>query len=156
MTKEELKTWFFNKYNSCYLAKHEEYTQSIFMYYDPQFIRQKKLCRLTGEQIEYPSKVSGVCLFEQDYKTGYLYMNYENITSFLFENYSYKILDIRVLINGWLKEFDNLKVLTPVHIPARFDLLLKEIDNLKVLTPEFMHPIINEVLKETDKLSILK
>ena len=76
MNKEELKNWFWNKFNNCYPVMHKNYPKSIFMFYDPMFVRQKKLCRITGEELSYPTDVKGICLFEQDYKNGYLYMNY--------------------------------------------------------------------------------
>ena len=66
MNKEEITKWFWNKFYSCYPAKHQDYPHKIFMFYDEGFIRQKKLSRIVGEPIEYPSKINGICLFEQD------------------------------------------------------------------------------------------
>ena len=102
MTKEEIQIWFRNKFNSCYVVVHEDYPENIFMYYDPQFIRQKKLSRIVGEEIEYPSKLTGICLFGQDYKNGYLFMN-DEITSFFYKNYSNNWSDIKELIQDMLK-----------------------------------------------------
>ena len=34
--------WFWDKFNSCYLVKHDDYPQCIFMFYDPQYIRKLK------------------------------------------------------------------------------------------------------------------
>ena len=116
MNKDELKKWFWNKFNSCYPVIHEDYQKSIFMYYDPKFVRQLKLCRLTGEKIIYPSKVEGICLFEQDYKNGWFNIDYNEITSFFYNNYSTNYNEIRELINGWLKESDKLSVLTTHRI----------------------------------------
>ena len=82
MTKNELNIWFRNKFNNCYPVIHDDYPESIFMYYEPQFIRQKKMSRILGETLENPEKPSGICLFEQDHKNGYLYMDHDEITSF--------------------------------------------------------------------------
>jgi hypothetical protein len=43
MSKEELIKWFWNKFKSCYPVYHEKYPDSIFIFYDEQFLRQKKL-----------------------------------------------------------------------------------------------------------------
>ncbi len=66
MTKEELKKWFLNKFNNCYKVKHCDYPKRIYYFYDEQFIRQKKLSRIVGEEIIYPTEVKGICLFEHD------------------------------------------------------------------------------------------
>jgi len=47
MTK--LTKWFWNKFNSCYPVKQQDYPDSIFFVYDKHFIKQKKLCRITGK-----------------------------------------------------------------------------------------------------------
>ena len=103
------------------------------MYYDTQFIRQKKLSRIVGEEIEYPIRPTGICLFEQDYKNGYLYIDYVEITSFFYKNYSSKWSDIKELIQGWLKE--DSKLLTPVFLSFSNIMSLKEDSKLQVLTP---------------------
>ena len=113
MTKEELKIWFWKKFDSCYPVTHDDYPQKIYYYYDKQYLRQKKLCRITGEALEYPSVVYGKCLFEQDEKNDYLWINYYEIWSFLEVNYSSNYNDIKELISEWLKETTKLKVLTP-------------------------------------------
>jgi hypothetical protein len=82
MTKEELSKWFWNKYNSCYQVVHKDYPESIFIFYDEQFLRQKKLARVLNEEIKYPSEIKGICLFEQDYKNKWFNCNYKEIWSF--------------------------------------------------------------------------
>ena len=135
MSKEELNIWFRNKFNNCYPVMHDDYPESIFMHYDPQFIRQKKMARILGEPIEYPEKVTGICLFEQDYKNGYLNMDYDKITSFFQDNYSPKWFEIKELIHGWMKEDTKLKVLTPKKHGSFISKMMKEDTKLKVLTP---------------------
>ena len=113
MTKEDLSKWFWNKFNSCYYVKHEDYPQSLFMFYNKNFVRQSKLARLIGQEIIYPTKVEGVCLFEQDYKNNYLWCNYDEIWSFFYENYSHKYNEIQSFIKSLLVEHSKLEVLTP-------------------------------------------
>ena len=135
MTKEEIQIWFRNKFNSCYGVVYEDCSESIFMYYDPQFIRQKKLVRILGEEIEYPEKVAGKCLFEQDYKNGYLFMNYDEITSFIYENYSNNWLEIKELISTMLKDDSKLHILTPLLSSVQKRSKLKDDSKLQILTP---------------------
>ena len=40
MNKEELKIWFWDKFNSCYTVK---YNGISFMFYYPNYIRYKKI-----------------------------------------------------------------------------------------------------------------
>ena len=54
MNKDELISWFNHRLNNCYFVKHKDYPDYIFWFYDKNFIRQKKLCRITGEKFEYP------------------------------------------------------------------------------------------------------
>jgi len=114
MTNEELKDWFWNKFNSCYYVKHDNKSESLFMYYDKNFYRQKKLARVLEQEIIYPTKVDGTCLFEQDYKNNYLWCDHKEIWSFLKENSNYSYQEIRDLIKSWLVEHSKLHVLTPV------------------------------------------
>ena len=116
MTKEELKIWFWDKFNSCYFVKHDNYPNSIFMYYDINFIRTKKLANILNKDVEYPTEVKGVCLFQQDLKNSYLLCNYDEIWSFFKENYSSNSQEISQLIKGWLEEHNKTKVLTPKYL----------------------------------------
>ena len=129
MTKEELKRWFFNNYNNCYLVKHKKSPKSLFMFYDPTFVRYKKLCRITGEKLVYPSKINGVCLFEQDYDNGTLWMN-DNIIEFFYENYEFGWYNVSELIDGWLKESGN--TLTPGTNSWIFDYYVKQTKKLSI------------------------
>jgi len=150
MDKVELNIWFRNKFNNCYYVIHDDYPENIFMYYDPQFIRQKKMSRILGEDIEYPEKVTGICLFEQDYKNGYLNMDYDKISSFFYENYS-----TNWSIHGWLVEDTKLKVLTPGTGTKILSNKLVEDTKLKVLTPELNKSLTSSSLKEDTKLKVL-
>ncbi|MCK9415977.1 hypothetical protein M0Q97_04885 [Candidatus Dojkabacteria bacterium] len=110
MTKEELSKWFLNKFNSCYPVIHKDYPEIIFMFYDEQFLRQKKLSRVLDEELIYPStvKVKGKCLFKLDYENGYFH-NCNEIWLFLKDNYlSSKYHDIQDFIQSLLEEHDIL------------------------------------------------
>ena len=155
MTKEELNIWFRNKFNNCYSVIHEDYPENILMFYDPQFIRQKKMARILGETIEYPEKPSGICLFEQDYKNGWLFLDYGEITSFFYENYSSNWFEIKELIYGWLKEDTKLKALTPAKALFSNFILLKEDTKLKALTPLYRSDFKEVQLVEDTKLKAL-
>ena len=155
MTKEEIQIWFRNKFNSCYGVVYEDCSESIFMYYDPQFIRQKKLSRILGEEIEYPIRPTGICLFEQDYKNGYLFMNYDEITSFIYENYSNNWLEIKELISIMLKDDSKLQILTPMELFPKPNTQLKDDSKLQLLTPWFDSICFGQELKDDLKLQIL-
>ncbi|MCK9415981.1 hypothetical protein M0Q97_04905 [Candidatus Dojkabacteria bacterium] len=135
MTKEEISKWFRNKYNSCYPVVHKDYPESIFMIYDEQFLRQKKLARILDEDVIYPSKIEGICLFHLDYKNRWFDCNYNEFWLFLYDNYSSNYYDIQTLIKNLLVEHDKLQVLTP-HLPSQSSAdILVEHDKLQVLTP---------------------
>ena len=114
MTEEQLKIWFWDKFNSCYSVKHDNVPHSIYMYYDINFIRAKKLANILNKDVEYPTEIKGVCLFEQDFKNEWLCCDYDKIWTFFKNNYSSNYQEIRKLIKGWLEEHHKLKVLTPV------------------------------------------
>ena len=113
MIKEEISKWFWNKYNSCYPVIHKDYPKNIFMFYDEQFFRQKKLARVLGEELIYPSEIKGKCLFRQDYKNGWFDCKYDEIWSFFERNYSSNYTDIQTLIKSLLEEHDKMQALTP-------------------------------------------
>ena len=156
MKTEELKKRFWEKFNNCYYVVHEDYPRSLFMYYDEKFIRKIKLYKITGEKIiETPNKPSGVCLFEQDYKDGYFYIDYDEMISFFYKNYSSNWQEIRLLVDSWLKESDKVGVLTTI-IPAFLSTcVLKESDKVGVLTTIGNLQFKPATLKESDKVGVL-
>ena len=135
MKTKDLSKWFWNKYYSCYKVKHQDYPESVFLFYDPQFIRQRKLARITGESIEYPLKPSGICLFEQDWKNEYLWCKTNVIWSFFEKEYSSNYNNIQSFIKELLEEHDKLNVLTPTLYSIGGSNALEEHDKLNVLTP---------------------
>ena len=150
MAKEELKKWFWNKFNNCYYVAHDDYPKSLFMYYDEIFIRYMKLCKLSKKELIMPNKPRGICLFEQDYKDGYLYLNYDEITEFFYKNYSSYWSDIKELIIGWLKETEKTNILTPGRPSPLYYTLLKETEKINILTPNPYAAGIGICLKETE------
>ena len=154
MNKEELKKWFWNKFNGCYKVKHSDYQDRIFYFYDKQFIRQKKLSRIIGEEIVYPSEVKGICLFRQDLKNERLWCKYDKIWSFFETNFSPNYSEIQSFIKELLEEHDKLSVYIPQHANLIKPYYLEEHDKLSVYIPELRLSFERCYLEEHDKLSI--
>ncbi len=137
MKKEDLKKWFWNKFNGCYKVNHSDYTDNIYYFYEEQFVRQKKLSRIVGgQELEYPSEVKGICLFRQDSKNEYLYCDNDEIWSFFETNFSTNYNDIQSFIKELLEEHDKLSVYKPLYsrIFTFSDPALVEHDKLSVYT----------------------
>ena len=156
MSEEELKIWFWDTFNSCYPAKHDDYPDSIYMIYDINFIRTKKLANILNKDVEYPTMIKGVCLFEQDLKNEWLCCDYDKIWTFFKNNYSGNSQEISDLIKDWLEEHNKLKVLTPMYNYFENYDELEEHNKLKVLTPNFRKTLKAEWLEEHNKLKVLK
>ncbi len=135
MTKEELSKWFWNKFNSCYPVVHEDYSDNIFMIYDEQFFRQKKLARVLNEDLVYPKEVKGKILFRQDYKNERFWCDDIEIWSFFERNYSSNYPIVQSLIKNLLGEHDKLRSLTPLYPFCNAFPALGEHDKLRSLTP---------------------
>ena len=120
MNSEELKIWFWNLYNSCYVVKHDDYTKVDFLYYDVNFVRTKKLSEVLNIDVVYPEKLVGKCLFKLDYQYKYFWINYAEIWSVFETELLYNYSEIRIMINFWLEEYDKLKVLTPMRVYYEF------------------------------------
>jgi hypothetical protein len=122
MTEKELSKWFWDKFNSCYPVLNNG---TIYMIYDKNFLRQMKLSRVLGTTLEYPSKVEGICLFQQDFKNQWFRCDYDEIWSFLEKNYNSKYVHIQKFICDLLYEHDKLKLSN-----SRLSSLTPEIVNL--------------------------
>jgi len=57
MTKEELKNWFWNKFYSCYHVKHDDYPDSIFLYYDKLYLRKCYFLNILGKKLNHQKKL---------------------------------------------------------------------------------------------------
>jgi len=152
MTKEEISKWFWNKFNSCYQVIHKDYPENIYMFYDEQFIRQRKLSRVLDEELVYPKEIVGECLFKLDYKNSYFWYNCDDIWTFLYNNYSHNYEDVQSLIKNLLIEHDKLQ-LTVSHYRSMVHGALIE-HELSALTPT-KSEITSYLLIEHDKLSTL-
>jgi hypothetical protein len=150
MSEEELQQWFWNKFFSCYIVKHDDFPNRLYMMYDIQFLRKIVINNILGKPFEYPKEVKGDCIFIQDYNNKYLYCDYARIWLYLRHNYSVDRF-IQPLIEKWMSDIPELNVLTPV-----FDLhntyTTNEDNNLKILTPKrsiifYDYPLILEKLK---------
>ena len=51
MPNQELIEWFNNYFYNCYYVKHDDYPESIFMFYDKNYIRKQKLAKIEGKNI---------------------------------------------------------------------------------------------------------
>jgi hypothetical protein len=162
MTKEEISKWFWSKYNSCYPVKHKDYPQNIFMIYDEQFLRQRKLARVLDENVVYPNKVNGKCLFRLDYKNNYFRCHFE-IWSFFEKNYSSNYTDIQAFMRNLIEEHDKMQLspysvrLRPIlHItyPESSDIKIEEHDKMQLITPLYENRFCKLILEE-HKIKIL-
>jgi len=154
MTKDEVIKYFNNKFNSCYYVTHEDYPESIFMYYDPQIVRKIKLAKISGKPITV-NKVKGICLFEQDWKNKYLNCDHSEIWLFLYNNYSPNYVDIQSFISDMLSDADKLNALLPLLTEMDKLKMLSESDKMSVLTPSTGNTLNYFLSLNADKLSVL-
>jgi hypothetical protein len=133
MTKKELKEWFWDKFNNCYKVIHIEFPDSIFMFYDINYIRAKKLANILGKELNPPTEINGICLCEISVTYFVIYFDYNEIWSFFEQNYNSDYKEIQKLINSWLKEHDNLKDLTVVGEIDHNQFMLDEQDKLQLI-----------------------
>ena len=63
--------------------------------------------------------VKGNNMFIYDKENGYAYSNYDDIWSFLENNFGLKFSEIRGLIKDWLGEVYNLRGVTPIRKSGR-------------------------------------
>ena len=152
---DKLKTWFWDKFNSCYLVKHEDYPESIFMYYDPQYVRKMKLAKISGEEI-YKNNITGLCLFEQDWKNKWFYCNFVEIWDYLYDNYSKNYTDAEQFITDRLEEHTKMSVLTPcMFVSIKKAKLEEHTTKMSVLTPLSINMLKGSRLEEHTKMSVL-
>ena len=154
MKEEELKKWFWNKFNLCYPVKHSDYPKKIYWFYDEKLVRKIKLYKIENKEIIHID-ISGICLFEQDLINNYFYCDYDEIWTFFKKNYNNNYYVIQILIKSWLEETIKLSLLTPGVISGAVDSLLKETSKLSLLTPNIELSVGLSELEDTTKLSLL-
>lgn len=130
MQNKDLVEWFFEKFNSCYLVKHDDYPKNIFMYYDIQHIRKLKLSNISGEKIN-KTDITGICLFELDLENKKLYCEHIEIWDYLYHNYSHNWYSIRRFISDRLEEYFKININPESR--AMFLYILEE--KMKVISP---------------------
>ena len=118
-TKEELREWFWNRFNSCYRIEDHNIKGNYILYYNKRYARKKKIQSLLGSSIKeiYPKEMlsDSIWVFNFDYKNGLLWCSYDEIWSFFKENYSSNHIEIKQLIETILKEdnrFSSLRVVS--------------------------------------------
>ena len=113
MKSEELKEWFLNLYNSCYVVKHDDYPLEEYLYYDENFARTIKMSQILEREVVYPDKVVGKCLFKLDWRNKWIYIDYDEIWKVLGSKLSCGYMEIQILIKTWLNGYNTLKEFKP-------------------------------------------
>ena len=105
MFQKDIETidWLNNYFDNCYYVKHDNFPESIFMFYDVNYVRQKKLAKLEGIDYVEKTDVTGECLFK--FENGFIYLNINFIPYFISKLYGFG--DIYLFIENWFKEFIN-------------------------------------------------
>lgn len=154
MTDDELKKYFWNKFNSCYPVKHLDYPDSIFLYYDEQYIRKIKLEKINNKQQTTKSTITGYCLFEIDSNQNYINCDYDKFWCFFEDKYSMEYMKIKSFLEEIIKKNDNecnLKTLISWRPKGMFNN-----HDLKILNMNIFCEILKKHrLLECNKLSLL-
>ena len=113
MTNEEVKNWFLEIYNNCYIVKSDEFPRSIFKVYDINYIRSKKLANIIDKDISLPLYINGKILFDIYDNSTTIWVD-KYIWTFIFENLICDLNLAEQLLNIWLGEYlqiSNLSIL---------------------------------------------
>ena len=151
---KELIDWFNNYFNNCYYVKHEDYPETIFMYYDVNYVRQLKLAKLEGKNIE-KTDITGICLFQQDWKYKWFRCDYILIWAYFRDNYSDNFTDFKSFITDRLEEHSKMMVLTPANSQKSDRWMLEEHSKMMVLTPSRLFKTVGKRLEEHSKMMVL-
>ena len=150
---DELLEWFNNYFDSCYYVKHDDFPESLFMFYDINYVRQLKLAKLDNNEL-IKKEITGVCLFEQDWKNDWFICDSEYIWLHLKNNYNFNYNDFKIFIKIILAIYSESNKLTPINN-------VKYIYNYKRKYKYYTHDIIDftkaHVLYYTDsEYNVLK
>ena len=104
MSEEELKIWFINILNCCYITDDSRY---VYFIYNKNYIRAKKLANILNKDIEYPNKIQQKILLKILKDGNYLYCDYNNIWKY-FEHYKTYTLQQQI-IRRFIKDSEIFK-----------------------------------------------
>ena len=111
MTEEQLKIWFWDKFNSCFLVKHDNIPHWINVIYNYNYGRYKKLGNILNKEILKPSEYDGEYSFVINTKNNYVYIYHSCfITKYLNKNNNTGISNVE-LITKWFSENEKTKLL---------------------------------------------
>ena len=145
---QELICWFKNYFYNCYYVKHNDYPDSIFMFYDINYIRKQKLAQLEGADYVEKTDVTGVYLFEQDLRNNYLWC-YDLIWLYLMEHYSNNYDDIESFIKQILVN------MIPVTSDYILDSNFIDYRKINILTPKLTDYILDSDFIDYRKIKII-
>ena len=111
--KAAAKNFDLKKMNESFLFRRRSSSQFIYYIWDKQAIREKKLYRLTGKEIDFKPGKNSILLFEEDYKYNEFMFDNKRIYQPLKEKYSLNLREVSDLFKELLKQDDKLKCLTP-------------------------------------------
>ena len=152
---KELIDWFNNYFDNCYYVKHDDFPESIFMFYDVNYVRQLKLAKLEGKNYVEKTDITGICIFQQDWKYKLFRCDYILIWSYLKNNYSFSYSDFQSFITVMLEEHSKMNVLTPLMYFSKPSIVLEEHSKMNVLTPFSAFDLSNFLLEEHSKMNVL-
>ena len=132
--RQELIDWFNNYFYNCYYVKHDDFPESIFMFYDINYVRQLKLAKLEGKKYVEKTDITGICIFQQDWKNKIFRCEYQSIWCYLRDNYSFNYDDFKSFIMDRLEEHSKMKILTVNRQLNVFANVLIDHSKMKVLT----------------------
>ena len=112
MFDKEIIDWFNNYLDNCYYVKHDDFSKSLFMFYDVNYVRQLKLAKIEGIDSVEKTDVTGICLFELDLRYHNFYCNYELIWTFLRDKYFFDYSKFQTFVRYLLEKHPNYLKLT--------------------------------------------
>ena len=112
MTNKDLINWFNNYFDNCYSVIYDDAPNSIYMYYDINFVRKQKLAQLEGKNIKKPN-ITGACLFIKELDDHYFQCNYNLIWNYIKNNFSNDYFNVRSFIDKRLNDY-SLNDLVPI------------------------------------------
>jgi len=124
-----------NKFNLCYKVKCADYPDSIFWFYDEQFIRKQKICKLNNQDVLLPKKINGYCLFEQDIKSMNLFCE-DGLWDIIEECCNKKNIDIRTIIKYSLENYKIFNDYKFYNERGSFKSMITDITKLTIYSNE--------------------